>query len=184
MKLLEVPWSPGPWLATFTPVTVARFPSAMGEHGGSANGGKPGEVLRPARRVVVVTIASRMRGLKKRSKGAHARSARSGSAPAATDRVLLKKTTTPVRRGSAATGAADGRDSYFFVAPASKVKGRPMGWYSVEGNLEDERFWNGHTWTARRRLINDAWFPAELESGELNEPPRQVQLTQRPRWGP
>jgi hypothetical protein len=37
-----------------------------------------------------------------------------------------------------------------------------MGWYSVEGSLSDERFWDGRTWTARRQLVGGTWAPVPL----------------------
>jgi hypothetical protein len=54
------------------------------------------------------------------------------------------------------------RESYYAVAPPNRAKGRPMGWYSVNGNLTEERFWNGRTWTARRQLVSGAWAPIPL----------------------
>ena len=41
----------------------------------------------------------------------------------------------------------------------ARAKGRPMGWYSVDGSLSDERFWDGRTWTARRQLVAGTWSP-------------------------
>jgi hypothetical protein len=57
---------------------------------------------------------------------------------------------------------AQARESYYAVAPPSRAKGRPMGWYSVDGSLSDERFWDGRTWTARRQLVGGTWSPVPL----------------------
>jgi hypothetical protein len=54
------------------------------------------------------------------------------------------------------------RESYYAHAPPSRAKGRPMGWYSVEGSFSDERFWDGRTWTARRQLVEGTWAPVPL----------------------
>jgi hypothetical protein len=53
-------------------------------------------------------------------------------------------------------------ESYYAQAPPSRAKGRPMGWYSVDGSLSDERFWDGRTWTARRQLVEGTWSPVPL----------------------
>lgn len=52
--------------------------------------------------------------------------------------------------------------SYYAQAPPSRAKGRPMGWYSVDGSLSDERFWDGSAWTARRQLVEGTWAPVPL----------------------
>jgi hypothetical protein len=49
------------------------------------------------------------------------------------------------------------RESYYAQAPPSRAKGRPMGWYSVNGDYGDERYWDGRTWTARRQMVAGAW---------------------------
>lgn len=54
------------------------------------------------------------------------------------------------------------RESYYAQAPPSRAKGRPMGWYSVDGSLSDERFWDGRTWTARRQLVEGTWSSVPL----------------------
>jgi hypothetical protein len=58
--------------------------------------------------------------------------------------------------------SAPPRESYYAQAPPSRAKGRPMGWYSVDGSLSDERFWDGRTWTARRQLVGGSWAPVPL----------------------
>jgi hypothetical protein len=124
-----------------------------------------------------VIIASRMRRNRRSNAPGSEVSAPAAPAPVAAS----SQATSPAGPGS--RGAS--RESYYVVAPPSKVRGRPMGWYSVEGNLADERFWDGNTWTARRRLINDSWSPVALETGEFDgTPPRVAQLAQQPRWGP
>jgi hypothetical protein len=32
-----------------------------------------------------------------------------------------------------------------------------MGWYSVNGDHGDERYWDGGTWTARRKKVAGVW---------------------------
>jgi hypothetical protein len=49
------------------------------------------------------------------------------------------------------------RESYYAHAPPNRAKGRPMGWYSVNGDLGDERYWDGRTWTARRQKVSGTW---------------------------
>jgi hypothetical protein len=63
---------------------------------------------------------------------------------------------------TSARAFAPPRESYYAQAPPSRAKGRPMGWYSVEGSLSDERFWDGRTWTARRQLVEGTWAPVPL----------------------
>jgi hypothetical protein len=62
-----------------------------------------------------------------------------------------------VTAAAAAPTRAPVRESYYAVAPPSRAKGRPTGWYSVNGNLSDERFWDGRTWTARRQMVSGVW---------------------------
>jgi hypothetical protein len=49
------------------------------------------------------------------------------------------------------------RESYYAHAPPKRAKGRPMGWYSVDGDHGDERYWDGSRWTMRRQLVAGAW---------------------------
>jgi hypothetical protein len=49
------------------------------------------------------------------------------------------------------------RESYYAHAPPSRAKGRPMGWYSVNGDHGDERYWDGRRWTARRQKVAGVW---------------------------
>ena len=65
----------------------------------------------------------------------------------------------PAHRAPAAPAP---QESYYAQAPPSRAKGRPMGWYSVEGSLSDERFWDGQAWTARRQLVEGSWAPVPL----------------------
>ncbi len=67
-----------------------------------------------------------------------------------------------VPHSSSHRAPAPPRESYYAQAPPSRAKGRPMGWYSVEGSLSDERFWDGSTWTARRQLVAGTWAPVPL----------------------
>jgi hypothetical protein len=62
----------------------------------------------------------------------------------------------------AAPTAAPVRESYYAVAPPNRAKGRPTGWYSVNGILSDERFWDGGMWSARRQLVEGVWASAPL----------------------
>jgi hypothetical protein len=71
-------------------------------------------------------------------------------------------TATATAPASAHRAPAQARESYYAVAPPSRAKGRPMGWYSVDGSLSDERFWDGRTWTARRQLVGGTWSPVPL----------------------
>ena len=54
------------------------------------------------------------------------------------------------------------RESYYAHAPPNRAKGRPMGWYSVNGDHGDERYWDGRTWTARRQKVSGAWSTVPL----------------------
>ncbi len=49
------------------------------------------------------------------------------------------------------------RESYYVHAPPNRAKGRPMGWYSVDGDLSEERYWDGSRWTAQRRMMEGGW---------------------------
>ncbi len=52
--------------------------------------------------------------------------------------------------------------SYYAVAPPSNAEGRPRGWYSVNANVPDERFWDGGMWTARRQVVWGVWASVPL----------------------
>ncbi len=71
-------------------------------------------------------------------------------------------TARPPATATAHRAPAPARESYYAVAPPSRAKGRPMGWYSVDGSLSDERFWDGRTWTARRQLVEGSWSAVPL----------------------
>ncbi len=80
-------------------------------------------------------------------------------------RVATTKVAAPPPAPAMATAhraPAQARESYYAVAPPSRAKGRPMGWYSVDGSLSDERFWDGRTWTARRQLVAGTWSSVPL----------------------
>lgn len=49
------------------------------------------------------------------------------------------------------------RESYYAHAPPNRAKGRPMGWYSVNGSHGDERYWDGQKWTMRRQMVAGEW---------------------------
>ncbi len=65
----------------------------------------------------------------------------------------------PYRAAATAPAAEPERESYYARASPSNLptKGRPMGWYSVDGGYDEERYWDGHTWTARRKKVSGAW---------------------------
>ena len=83
-------------------------------------------------------------------------------------RVMTRADGAPLTTARAYAGPApapvplQASESYYAQAPPSRAKGRPMGWYSVDGSLADERFWDGSTWTARRQLVEGAWAPVPL----------------------
>jgi len=80
----------------------------------------------------------------------------------ATTKVAAPPTATATATAPAHRAATQPRESYYAVAPPSRAKGRPMGWYSVDGSMSDERFWDGRTWTARRQLVGGTWSPVPL----------------------
>ena len=60
--------------------------------------------------------------------------------------------------------APPARESYYAQAPPSRAKGRPMGWYSVNGDYGDERYWDGRTWTARRQMVAGVWSSVPISA--------------------
>jgi uncharacterized protein DUF2510 len=63
----------------------------------------------------------------------------------------------PDGAAAAAPTAPPPRESYYAHAPPSRAKGRPMGWYSVDGVHGDERYWDGQRWTLRRQQVAGVW---------------------------
>lgn len=57
------------------------------------------------------------------------------------------------------------RESYYAHAPPNRAKGRPMGWYSVNGDHGDERYWDGQRWTARRQKVAGVWSSIPVGGG-------------------
>jgi hypothetical protein len=58
--------------------------------------------------------------------------------------------------------ATSARGTSFALPSPEPAEGRLTGWQSADGNVPEERFWDGSTWTARRQLVSGVWASVPL----------------------
>ena len=65
--------------------------------------------------------------------------------------------------------------------PPSPGLGKPPGWYQVDNKINHEAYWDGETWTARRRWNGSAWEDLPLSGTVVAPTPGKAAASSR-RW--